>query len=151
MARPRSEQNARIKLCINRSLSEQLDAELEYLGIPSHALRIEEKEIENRADFLRQVIDGYARRSLDGGPLHEGSEGEVRNYIPFYLNRRSRSLWDSCIRQKVCSDYNDLANRALSQYFLNRKRAIDAVRLNRVRFRELLRHADPNELREFSR
>ncbi|HEY9753356.1 MAG TPA: hypothetical protein V6C46_10415 [Coleofasciculaceae cyanobacterium] len=134
---------------IDTRLLALLNAELEYLGIAHRVMVVEEREVKNRNEWVRSVVDSYADRALNGASIY-AVETDETEHLDFYLDRHSRGLWEACIRHGVASNRNELANQALAQYFKNRERQVSAIKVNSDRFREILTRAEPAEIREFS-
>jgi hypothetical protein len=114
--------NPRIKLVLPVELAEWIDKELIFLGVGNRVVLVEEAGIMQKSDFLRIVINNWILRTLEVGPKLEPLETEESDrgnaYVPFYLDdRMSRGLWESAIRNNLAGSYNQIANRAFTEYW----------------------------------
>lgn len=112
----------RIKLVIPVELAEWIDRELIFLGVGNRIVLVEETGIMRKSDFLRIVINNWILRTLELGiaaePLETEESDRGNDYVPFYLDDRvSRGLWETAIRKGLGGSYNQIANRAFTEYW----------------------------------
>lgn len=112
----------RIKLVLPVELAEWIDKELVFLGVGNRIVLVEETGIMRKSDFLRIVINNWILRTLELGiaaePLETEESDRGNDYVGFYLDDRvSRGLWDTAVRKGLGGNYNQVANRAFTEYW----------------------------------
>jgi hypothetical protein len=112
----------RIKLVLPVELADWIDSELSFLGVGNRIVLVEEAGIMRKSDFLRIVINNWILRTLEIGisaePLETEESDRGNAYVGFYLDDRvSRGLWDTAVRKGLGGSYNQVANRAFTEYW----------------------------------
>lgn len=144
----KSSKSRSLNLCVASPLVERFNSEIDFLGLGDRAYAVEEKkEIRNKSEFLRWIVDSYIQRRLDSAEEQEAIDlDEKREIIPLYLNRQSEGLWNVALNGKVASDYNQLVESALYYYFLRQEAIAEKLRSQLEEYKELLKTANPVEL-----
>ena len=148
MARKKTGKNPRIKLQLPLSLITRLQSELEFQGIGDRILRVEDRQIESRNDFLRWVVvHPYVQRNFDYPPPPRDFDEET-GFLDFWLDKHSKGLWDSAIRAGLATSHNNLVAIALADYFESCDRRAATLRATLPEYRDKIRSFDVAEWRE---
>jgi hypothetical protein len=122
-----STKKKKLTLQVPQILCDRLNEETGFLGIYCKAVEIEGQRIESRTELLRFIITTYIQRCLNQGiPEIVEVEGD-RGSLPFYLDKNSRGLWETAIRAGVGNSYNQIAEMALYDYFLQPGNGLESL------------------------
>lgn len=113
--------NDRLSVALPAELIDWWNQECEFLGIGQRIFSIDGADIQYKSELMRLIVNSYIERCLDVGQPDEPLEMETvtkNRYLPFYLGDRvSRGLWETAIRKGFAISYNQLVNRALTEYW----------------------------------
>jgi hypothetical protein len=116
------------------------------LGISNRIVIVDDVLLKSRADLLRQIVNSFVLRWLDGHQVELIDLAEESVSIPFFLDKRSKGLWESAVRHGAGSSYNALAETALFYYFDRQDQQAAKVRQRMERLQSALRTPRPQDL-----
>lgn len=139
----KEKQQPRLNLRVPQSLRDRFLQEIEFLNLETRSVTLaEDVQIKNRTEFIRWIINSYVHRSLDQGVPDRLEWDEDNASIPFFLDKQSRGLWETALRNGVADDYNQLASMALYDHFYRDQQMVATLATQFVQVKEWLKTVD---------
>lgn len=135
--------NKNLRLAVVSDLLAKIDREMDFLGVSTRSIVVEEREVRNRSELLRAIALSYSNRALDWSTEPRSFDDDVETeYVSFWLNDQTKGLWDAAIRHGAASNYHHLINCAIADYFDRQQAIARQCRTMLISVEQLLRESN---------
>lgn len=109
--------NRRLQLILPLSLIEAINKEVEFLGLKSRLLVVDNIAVESRNDLLRLCVSQLVSLHEAGAIPDLEPLSDETGHLPYFLDCNSERSWGDAIAVGIAGSYSELVSLSLRVYF----------------------------------